>query len=134
MPQHSDWSKQELATCHPLLREVFTETIKIFDHRIICGHRTKAEQNRLVTIGKSQLCFPKSKHNRLPSEAADAAPYPIEWEELSRFIYFAGIVKGIAHERGILIRWGGDWNGDTQLKDNKFNDYCHYELLKLERV
>jgi len=28
------------------------------------------------------------------------------------------------------IRWGGDWDMDTQTKDNKFDDLVHFELKK----
>ena len=42
--------------------------------------------------------------------------------------YFAGFVKGIALMLGIPIRWGGDWNGNNDLKDNNFDDLPHFEL------
>jgi len=29
---------------------------------------------------------------------------------------------------GIRLRWGGDWDGDTELDDNKFDDLPHFEL------
>jgi len=29
---------------------------------------------------------------------------------------------------GLKIRWGGDWDMDTQTKDNKFDDLVHFEL------
>ncbi len=32
-----------------------------------------------------------------------------------RFYFFAGIVKGIAWELGIGVRWGGDWDSDNDL-------------------
>ena len=31
---------------------------------------------------------------------------------------------------GVEIRWGGDWDSDTQVKDNKFDDLVHFELIK----
>jgi len=31
----------------------------------------------------------------------------------------------------ISIRWGGDWNMDTYVKDQRFNDLPHFELVKL---
>ena len=42
--------------------------------------------------------------------------------------YFAGVVKGIASQMGIGIRWGGDWDMDTEVKDNRFDDLVHFEL------
>ena len=31
--------------------------------------------------------------------------------------------------KGIPLRWGGDWDVDTELKDNDFDDLPHFELL-----
>ena len=41
----------------------------------------------------------------------------------------AGFVMGIANTVGIKLRWGGDWDKDTELKDNKFNDLGHFEII-----
>jgi peptidoglycan L-alanyl-D-glutamate endopeptidase CwlK len=35
---------------------------------------------------------------------------------------------GIASGLGIKLRWGGNWNGDFNLKDNKFQDIGHFEV------
>lgn len=58
----------------------------------------------------------------------DAAPFPIDWKDLPRFTLFAGFVLGTASEMGIGVRWGGDWNSDTQVKDESFRDLVHFEL------
>jgi hypothetical protein len=42
----------------------------------------------------------------------------------------AGLVKGIALQKGYVIRWGGDWSGKALFKDQTFNDYPHFELLE----
>ena len=31
-------------------------------------------------------------------------------------------------QMGIDLIWGGDWDGDTDLKDNAFDDLVHFEL------
>lgn len=79
-------------------------------------------------MGFSKVRFPNSRHNVNPSLAVDVAPWPIDWMDTERFIYFGGYVKGIAAQLGIPIRWGGDWDGDFELKDNLFNDYGHFEI------
>ena len=134
MPSFGRGSLEQLETCHPLIQELCYTIIKIFDFKVICGYRDQERQNYLKRIHKSKVIFPMSKHNKLPSEAFDFAPCPIDWNDERRFIFLAGIFKGVALEKGILIRWGGDWDGDTQLKDNKFNDYGHIELLKTEKI
>ena len=76
----------------------------------------------------STLSYPKSKHNRQPSLAADVIPYPVDWEDSKRFYHFAGFVEGIAAAKGIKIRWGGDWDGDRSFADQNFHDLPHFEL------
>lgn len=129
MPHFSPRSLDMLNTCHPKLQAVCKQVIRFFDFTVIEGHRGASVQNRLHRMGKSKLQFPDSKHNRLPSMAVDLAPCPIDWADEQRFIYLAGIMKGTAIQMGITLRWGGDWDGDTQLKDNRFNDYPHFELV-----
>lgn len=62
--------------------------------------------------------------------AVDVAPYPIDFEDLNRFRYFAGFVMGVAAAVGVGLRNGLDWDNDTEVKDNKFNDFCHFQLLE----
>jgi peptidoglycan L-alanyl-D-glutamate endopeptidase CwlK len=128
-------SKENLNEAHIDLQKVFNEVIKYFDCSVLCGHRTKAEQDKAYPK-YTKVKYPDSKHNKQPSMAVDVVPYPIEWDNTKRMIHFAGMVKGIAfqmHKRNEithLIRWGGDWDSDTKLKDNKFQDYPHYEIIK----
>lgn len=128
MPQYSKQSTEKLATCDLRLVEVFMEAIKHFDHTILEGHRDEATQNRYFAEGKSQKKWPNGEHNKLPSLAIDAAPVPIDWKDRERFTYFAGLIKGIATMKGIKIRWGGDWDQDTQVNDNDFDDLVHFEI------
>ena len=129
MPRYSERSSGKLQTCDDRLQRIFREVIKHFDCTILCGHRGYDDQTRLYKEGKSQLTYGYSKHNPYPSQATDAVPYPIDFNDLNRFRYFAGFVMGVAAAMGIGLRWGGDWNMDTQLKDNKFFDAAHFELI-----
>lgn len=128
MPAFGKASQEKLATCDPRLQKVFNEVIKHFDCTVIEGHRGEAAQNKAFAEGKSKLKYPQSKHNKTPSLAADVLPYPIDWNDTNRMRYFAGFVVGIAATMGIKLRWGGDWNQNTELKDNSFNDLPHFEL------
>lgn len=129
MPAYSTSSKKKLAQCHPLLQQVFKRVLETIDHTIVCGSRSKTEQNKLFAEGKTQLQYPNGKHNALPSLAVDVAPYPIDWNDRERFTLFAGFVLGTASEMGIKLRWGGDWDKDFQTKDNNFDDLVHFELV-----
>lgn len=127
--QFSKSSLEKLATCHPDLQVVLHEAIKLSDFTILDGHRGEMEQNAAFAAGKSKLKFPDSKHNSLPSNAVDIAPVPLDWGNFARFAYLAGVVMALAHTRNIKMRWGGDWDADGEISDNKFNDLPHFELL-----
>ncbi len=129
MPSFSKASMSRLAECDTRLVSIFTEVIKHFDCAIITGHRTRADQDEKFRSGLSKVQFPNSRHNMLPSMAVDAAPYPIDWNDRERFTLFAGYVQGVAQMMGIKIKWGGDWDGDTQVKDNNFDDLPHFQIV-----
>jgi len=129
MPKFSKTSADRLVACHPDLIWLFQAVIQGFDCAILCGHRGEAEQNSVFKYGKSKLPWPRSPHNRKPSMAVDAAPWPIDWHNLRRFYAFGGYVKGVAAVMGIRIRWGGDWDGDNDFDDQSFNDLVHFELV-----
>ena len=128
MPKFGSTSRRRLSTCHEDLREIFEEVVRIFDCSVLCGHRGEEAQNEAYEKGNSQVKYPNGRHNANPSNAVDVTPWPVDWEDKDRMNYFAGIVKGIAHMKGIPIRWGGDWNDNTDLQDNNFDDLPHFEL------
>ena len=129
MPRFGKTSKKNLNTCHEDLFDLFNEVIKYFDCSILEGHRGEEDQNKYFKEGKSKVKFPRGRHNAYPSNAVDVVPYPVDWNDTNRMYYFAGIVKGIAETMEIKIRWGGDWDGDTEVKDTKFKDLPHFELM-----
>lgn len=138
MPEFGKTSKKKLEDAHPLQQALWSEVIKVIDCTIIETFRDKVRQDRLFDQGKSRVKWPNGKHNSLPSIAVDVAPYYIDsphvrWnkESLYRWYYFAGIVKGIAVKMNIPIRWGGDWDMDTYVRDQRFNDLPHFELVNL---
>jgi len=124
MPSFSKQSLARLNSTDERLVRVFTEVVKHFDCTILEGKRTVDRQKMLVQQGKSKTM--NSKH--LTGDAVDVAPYPIDWNDRERFTYFAGYVMGIAAKMGIKLRWGGDWDRDTQVKDNSFDDLPHFEI------
>lgn len=129
MPQFGKKSKERLATCDPCLQEICNEAIKVFDFTVLEGHRDEEMQNKLYSEGKSKLRYPDSKHNTSPSKAIDIIPYPIDWQDTERFARLAGLIFGIAHSKGINLRWGGTWKGlDGGLAD--FADMPHFEIAE----
>jgi|TARA_R100000750_G_C2329627_1_gene89640 peptidoglycan L-alanyl-D-glutamate endopeptidase CwlK len=130
MPRFSNKSRRKLETCDDKLQDVFIKVVKDFDCTVLEGFRGEKKQNEAYERGNSKLRFPWGKHNKMPSIAVDVIPYPIDWEDRERMSYFAGYVVGIAKMKGIVLRWGGDWDRDTQLKDNKFDDLVHFEIIE----
>ena len=128
MPRFGKRSKERLSSCHPKLKKVFNEVIKTVDCSVLEGHRDKARQNKLYKEGKTKVKYPDGRHNRTPSNAVDCVPYPVDWSDRERFTLFAGFVLGIAKSMGINLRWGGDWNQNWDVNDNKFDDFPHFEL------
>ena len=128
MPKYSKRSAIKLAQCDERLQRVFNNVIETFDNTILVGHRNQSDQEEMYETNRSQLQWPKSKHNKLPSLAVDAICYPIDWNDRERITLFAGFVLGTAKQMGIELIWGGDWNGDWKTADNSFDDLVHYQL------
>ena len=130
MPRFGKKSKEQLATCDERLIKIFNEVIKTVDCSVLEGHRSKDRQNALYEEGKTKVKYPQGRHNKFPSRAADVVPYPIDWDDRERFHLFAGFVLGTAKQMGIDLRWGGDWNINWFVDDNKFDDFPHFELTE----
>lgn len=133
--KYSNSSRNKLDECHTDLQKIFETVLPDFDHTIICGHRGEKAQNDAFKRGTTKLAYPRSKHNKIPSLAVDVMPYPINYADTKRIAYFAGFVMATAKnllEQGLIthsIRWGGDWDADTDLSDNTLNDMPHYEIV-----
>lgn len=119
-------SEIKLKKCHQDLQDLFFCVDKYFPFKIVETYRGPAKQLWLYKLGKTKV--KKSKHNIRPPEAIDVYPEPIRWYDTKRMYYFAGMVMGIAKSKKISIRWGGDWDRDTEVMDNTFNDLGHFEL------
>lgn len=129
MPKFSKISKERLATCHPDLQAVCNELIKYYDFSVLEGHRGEQAQNDAYRNGTSQVKYPHSAHNKTPSLAVDIAPYPIDWDNISRFnemiIRFDTVAK-ILRAEGVIDNdfvYGGQWA--------KLKDWPHIEIKEL---
>lgn len=129
----SELSKKRLATCHLDIQKVMNEAIKTspIDFTITCGHRGKEEQNQAVKDGFSSKLWPKGNHNAMPSNAVDITPYPKMWKApASEWVMLHNHINATSKRLGIPLRWGGDWDGDGDLTDQKLVDKPHWELKK----
>lgn len=129
MPRFSRRSEGRLLTCDPRLQNLFEAVVERFDCAVICGRRDREDQEEAFRTGHSKARYGKSPHNAEPlSLAVDVAPWPIDWNDRDRFLYFGGYVLGVADLLAIPVRWGGDWDGDHQLSDQTFDDLVHFEI------
>lgn len=130
MPSFSKRSLSNLETCDERLQAVAYEAVQDFDFAVICGHRSKEEQDKAIADGKSKTPWPTSKHNSIPSGAMDLVPFPVDWNNTARFKTMAAIVLDAAEKLGIELRWGADWDRDGSIEDEKFIDFPHFELVE----
>jgi peptidoglycan L-alanyl-D-glutamate endopeptidase CwlK len=105
-------SLYRLATCHPDLQRLIRAVANgveqgdlsyagVRDITVLCGHRGEAEQDAAVARGASKTPWPRSKHNRSPSDAVDVAPYPLDWSDTKAFDALHAYAAGVAHAMGI---------------------------------
>ena len=131
MPKFSQRSLERLKTCHPDIVRVLELAITRIDFAVICGHRNKEEQDLAVFNKTTKLAWPNSKHNKMPSLAVDIIPFPFHaamWKQREPWQRIADVVLQCADELGVNMRWGGDWDGDGQTKDERFFDGPHFQL------
>ena len=157
MPTFGSESKAAQTTCHPLIVKTTNLAIRHWDFKILSGWRGEEEQNALVGRGLSKTPWPQSQHNHLAtaeevtegwalevgqqlSLAFDWAPWfqarpHIRWNHPDEFRHLAGLIQGISwellFEAGYKWRWGGDWDGDMDLRDQTFFDLGHLELRRI---
>ena len=127
----SNRSKAQYDTLHPDLQWILDTILEeVADISIIEGYRNEERQNSLYP-DFTQLKYPNGKHNKYPSIAVDIQPYPVPerreklWAALA---YIAASAIQIGKRRGIVVRWGGDWDSDGDLTDQNFDDLYHLEL------
>lgn len=150
MPNYGTSSKQTIAQCHPDLRTIAGELILSVNVSAKNAKRTIPEQ--IVNIRNKVSKTLDSRHiprdeegNYAPSAPSNAIhflpyidrnynPWPqradpilVTQKKIGMFFRVAGAVGAISEALGIDIRWGGDWDGDGNPFDQKFDDYGHYE-------
>ena len=67
-----------------------------------------------------------SKH--VSGKAVDLVPYPVNWNDLTKFDQVAKAMFAAAKELGVSIRWGADWDNDGNYREKGEYDSPHFEL------
>ena len=113
-------SSERLGTCDERLQRVIEAVALRTPIIVLCGHRTKEDQDKAVHDGKSLKPWPTSRHNGEPSQAVDLATLPLTWKDIASFRALNAEIQRVAQEMDIEIEWGGNWHHPK--------DYDHWQL------
>lgn len=92
-----------------------------FDLALTEGYRGEKDQNDAFDRGASELRFPHGRHNTKPARAVHIEPYPIDYDDLSRYHLLGGLMIAAGGLFNVRLRW----LGPTSLRD-----FAHWELPK----
>lgn len=131
-------SQYRLEECDIRLQLVMNRVLEISvcDISIITGNRSIEEQYEKFINGKSKIDGKTklSKHNYYPSRALDFAPYingqaRFDDESIIYYTYIAGLIDAVSAAMGIKVRWGGNFDCDSEIGEQLFDDWGHIELI-----
>jgi peptidoglycan L-alanyl-D-glutamate endopeptidase CwlK len=95
------------------------------------GMRTSEEQNQLFKEGYSKCDGYEKISKHQTGDAVDLNVFVgnkiVENKEMLCVV--AGVMFACASEQGVNLRWGLDWNKNGDIRDNKFNDMYHFEIV-----
>lgn len=60
--------------------------------------------------------------------AVDLVPYPVDWDDLSKFDAIAKAMLTAAAELKTTVRWGADWDQDGNPRERGETDSPHFEI------
>lgn len=153
-------SKIQFDTLHPDLQEIVMGGLErcLVDFSLIEGHRPVQKQfeyfkkgrefkkgrwevvNEKWVITNIDGTYKKGKHNHNPSLAVDFAAYvpnkpKLAWDAIHLTYIGASLIliADLLYDEGVIthkLRWGGNWDKDGDLADNKLYDRPHVELYK----
>ena len=67
-----------------------------------------------------------NKH--VSGKAVDLVPYPVDWNDLSKFDKIAKAMLTAAKELKVNVRWGADWDNDGKPRERGESDSPHFEI------
>lgn len=137
--QLSERSLKNLQGVNPKLVSVVKRAIQITeqDFMVIEGVRTQARQDELWAQGRTKpgpvVTWVKEVsshgiHKDGYGRAVDVCPYPVDWNDLTKFDAIAQAMFAASEELDIPLRWGADWNRNGKLRERGETDSPHFEL------
>lgn len=137
MPAFGKRSLENLQGVHPDLVRVLKRAIKHFDFSVICGVRTEAEQRALYAQGRTKpgpiVTWTMDSRHRVNKRtgyghAVDCVPHPLDWNDTKAFDAMAKVILFAAHDEGVKLTWGADWDRDGKPREKGESDSPHFEL------
>lgn len=129
----SKTSLSRLAGVDETLVNVVKRAIEIseIDFSVLEGKRTLERQRQLYAQGRTApgkivTWTMKSKH--IDGKAVDLVPYPLDWNDLSKFDKIKDAMFAAAKELDVNLRWGADWDGDGNYREKGETDSPHFEI------
>ncbi len=125
-------SLERLAGVHPDIMAVTQYAIRAstvdFGIPRTGGVRSSETQDRLTAAGKSRAKFPRHVTGHAVDIAAlDPATGKSTWEPRIVLLVHEAFEKASA-ALDVPLRWGGDWDGDGNIRERGENDLVHHEL------
>jgi len=148
MRPYVDFSKRSLSRLETVvtpLRWVILEVANVcpFDLTVLEGIRSAERQKELYSKGRYGNPGPIVTHidgvtnhsmhqdnGHGKSRAIDIAPWPLDWDNKLAFHVMAGVIFSVCtsmYGTRENLRWGGDWNGNWDYRDQSFHDLPHFE-------
>lgn len=125
---------ERLAKAHPDLVRVLVDVGAVADFDVLEVDRTVEQEREYIASGASKLTDPLDCLHVVQadgySHAVDLAPFPIDWKDDRRFYFLGGLIMATARKLGVRLRYGGDWNGNLEVRDQSFFDLGHFEIPK----
>lgn len=131
-------SLERLKTCNQEIVEIMLEAIKTspidFGIPKFGGRRTAEEQKRLFEDGASTKDGINKLSKHQSGDAVDVIAYVPSiggyTYDVRYYYMIAGHVLATANRLGYKVKWGGDWDSDRDLDDQRFDDLVHFELIR----
>ena len=135
----SQRSLNNLKGVHPDLVAVVHRAIEITeqDFIVIEGVRTQERQDELWAQGRTKpgpiVTWTKDASSHGIGKdgyghAVDICPFPVDWNDISKFDAIYVAMMAAAQELGVRLRYGGDWDMDGKLRERGETDSPHFEL------
>lgn len=134
-------SLQRLEGLDPRLVAVVKRAIQLSkqDFLVVEGVRSPARQAELYAQGRTKpgnvVTWVRVSNHFTDAKtglgsAVDLCPFPVDWNDPSKFLAIRAAMYQAADELDVALRWGGDWDCDCKFREKGETDLPHFELAK----